>query len=332
MITYNHVALTYDVTGQVVSFWPPQAEVIASGAPTAAATYSVWGGTQANDETAKFTGSATLDSVATTVDAASGYSQANRQKVNVASTSNITVGHRYLLTNAQGQREQVVVTYIASDDYVLVEEPLAYDYTTADTLKGLRHYFTIDAAFIADASNINAAGNIDLFQRDSSAGEYPPFRVRWTYTTGSISRITWTTFDVVRQAAKSRLSISDLRALFPDVIFQEQIAQRGQDFAPQLVAAERDVSIDARTAGYDPDQVRDAEIWDRLVLQKWAVIIGEGLMFGGADISQWLERATGKYTTMFEKTIGTTLRAFIDASNTGGITTNPPRQLWLGER
>ena len=68
MITYNHVALTYDVTGQVVSFWPPQAEVIAAGAPTAAATYSVWGGTQANDETAKFTGSATLDSVATTVD------------------------------------------------------------------------------------------------------------------------------------------------------------------------------------------------------------------------------------------------------------------------
>src|SRR5687768_5184822 len=128
MITFNHVALTYNVTGQVVSFFPPIAELLANGAPTSAATYKVYGGTQGNDETPKFTGTASLDAVATTVDAASGYSTTNRQKVNLTATTSITVGYRYLLENANGQRETVVVTYIASADYVLVEEPLCYDY------------------------------------------------------------------------------------------------------------------------------------------------------------------------------------------------------------
>jgi hypothetical protein len=332
MITFNHVALTYGVTGAVVQFFPPQAELLANGAPASAATYSVYGGTQSNDDTAKFSGTATLDAVSTTVDAASGYTQTNRQKVNLTATTSIVVGYRYLVTNANGQREIVVPTHIVSDDYILVEEPLCYDYASGATFKGLRHYFTIDATFIADASNINAPGLVDLFNRLGDQGEFPPFRVRWSYTTGSIAQLTWTTFDVVRQAAKTTLSIHDLRALFPDVIFQEHIAERGQKFTSQLVAAERDCAIDARSSGYDPDQIRDAEIWNRIVLQKWAVLIGEGMLFGGADIAAWLTMQREKYTQLFEKTIGTTLRAWIDTSSTGGISTDPPRQMWLGER
>lgn len=334
-MTYNHVSLTFGQTGQVVEFYPPQGQLVAFGAPTVAASYSVYGGTQSNDETAKFSGTATLDPVATTFDAASGYSvTANRQRVNLASTSDIAVGGRYLLTNAQGQREYVTVTAISTDAYVDVEEPLCYDYASGDTFKGIRHYFTVDPTFVADPGNLNSAASSPLLEERGGGDivKVPPFRVRWSYATGSVAYRTWTTFDLVRQPAVSNLSIHDLRGELPDVVFNDWIAQRGQDFMPQLEAAHRDARLAARVARYDPDSFRDPEVWDRIVLNKWKVQIGKALLFGGADVGAWLDMAIADDTKFFEKSIGTALNAFQDTNGTGGATINPPRQLWLGSR
>ena len=205
MPNFYHVSLVYGLTGQAVEYYPPAAEVIWDGAPTAGATYRVYAGTASNDDTAEIgPSSATLDAVATTVDAASGYSQTNRRKVNLTATTSIVVGRRYLLANAYGQREVVTVTYIASADYVEVEEPLAFDYTTADTFKGLRHVFTIDATFIADVNNINISGyGTGLEASADTTTSSPPWRVEWRYTTGSTDRRSWTTFDVSRAPTKA---------------------------------------------------------------------------------------------------------------------------------
>lgn len=333
MAIFNHVALVYGQTGQVVSFYPPMSEVLAYGHATSGATYRVFAAGQSNDDTPELgPSSATLDAVATTVSTASGYSQSNRQRLNLTATTNVAVGRRYLLANAQGQREIVVPTLVETA-YVDLEEPLAFDYAiTTSTFKGLRHYYTIDATFIATASKINVYGPAPLDGGASTSTAAPPYRVEWRYTLGTTDLRTITTFDVARKPAKSTVGIADLRGLVPDVVWHEWITQRGQDFAPQLEAAERDVAIDARAAGYDPNAVVDPQIWDRLVLQRWALTIGKALLFTGADIDPWLSMTAQDYTRMFEKTIGTTLRAWVDTGAAGAVTAEPARQLWLRGR
>jgi hypothetical protein len=335
MATFNHVALAFGQTGQVVQFYPPMAEVLAYGAPTAAATYRVLQGTQSNDSPVLFSGTATLDTVSTTVNAGTGYTQGlNRQLVSLTSTTGITVGRRYLLQNAQGQRE-ICVPYMVDVANISVEEQLAYDFTVGtSTFVGLRHSFVIDPTFIVDLSRINVYGALSpmYFQATTTSTQAPPYRVEWRYTTGTVDQRTWTTFDVARQPAKANLSITDLRGILPDVVFAEWISQRGQDFAPQLEAAQRDMQIDARAAGYDPDAIRDPQVWDRLTLQKWVVIIGKALLFNGANVSAWLEMAMTDYTRMFEKLIGTSLRAWVDTGSVGAITVDPARQLWFRGR
>lgn len=330
---FNHVSLVYGMVGQTVPFYPPDAELVREGAPTAAATYKVYAGTSSNDDAVEFEGTATLDSVSTTVDAASGYTQTNRQRLYVAATTSISVGERYLVTNAGGQREVITVALIASADYVDLEEPLTYDYASGATVKGIRHYFTVDSTFIADESNITVAGSSALLGQSLGTDTLaPPFRVEWRYTTGSTAQRTWTSLAVVRQVAKSRLTSEQLRGVMPDVLFLEWVVQRGQDFAPQLELAEGDTRLRARAAGFDPDAVRDPEAWDRMVLYAWVTAILRAQFLGGADVGLALEAARSDETIFFEKMLGTALRAFIDTGTKGSITPSPARQLWLRGR
>lgn len=327
-----HISLVFGLTGQTVGFYPPDAELVREGAPTAAATYKVYAGTASNDDAVEFEGTATLDSVSTTVDAASGYTQTNRQRLYVTATTSMTVGERYLVTNAGGQREVVTVALIAAADYVDLEEPLAYDYAAGATVKGIRHIFTVDPTFIVDESTITVAGSTALLGAESTSGPAPPFRVEWRYTTGSTAQRTWTSLAVVRQVAKSRLSSEQLRGVMPDVLFLDWVVQRGQDFAPQLELAEGDLRLRARAAGFDPDAVRDPEAWDRMVLYGWVTAILRAQFLGGADVGPALESARSDETIFFEKMLGTALRAFVDTGTKGSITPQPARQLWLRGR
>lgn len=341
MRRYNHTPLIYNRTGQVVSFYPPDAELVAEGAPTSAATYSVWAGAQSNDDTAKFTGTSTLDGVSTTVDVASGYAQTNRSKLYVAATSSgspvwsIGVGERYLVSNTNGQREIIQVRAITADDSVDLEEDMSFNYPiTSSTLKGIRHYFTIDATFIQTVANINVYGATTLATTlggviGSSSTQAPPYRVRWIYTTGSITRESWTSFDVVRKPAKANLSITDLRSVAPDVAYLEPLTQRGQDWAPQLLRAEMDVGLDLRANGCDAEQVTDPEFYDRLVLWRWIVNIGQALWMGSGEQPDWYEHFRTEYTQLREKYTASGNKAWRDVGTTGGTSLAPPSNLWL---
>src|SRR6056300_1287193 len=111
----HRASLRYNVTGQTVSLYAPQWR---NGAPSAAAAYSVWAGSDDNDQAAEFTGTATADAVSTTVDAASGYSQADRRELYLAATTSIEIGDFYLLTDAEGRVERVEVVAIDSANLV----------------------------------------------------------------------------------------------------------------------------------------------------------------------------------------------------------------------
>lgn len=340
MPRYNHVSLFYNGTGQTLEYYPADAEVILDGPPTSAATYTGFAGTTSNDDTAEFgPTAATLSSVSGTILLATGSSQSNRRRIYPSTVTGINVGEKYVLANPQGQREVFRAASVNSSGtlYVDAEYDLSFDYAVSgsSTLKGLRHSFTIPAAFITDSAKINYYGSysrplpaeIEL----DTAGLAPPYRLRWHYTTGGgVVREAWTTFDVVRQSAGHNVTIQDLKELFPDAVWEEWIGQTGQHFQPQIDAAFERVKFDIRMAGYDPDAVRDPQVLDQLVLRCLLVTLAEaGLSPPGYSNREFRELSAANYQNMFNQAIGVALRTWIDSSGTGAVAPKPAVQLFL---
>lgn len=327
----THAALIYGVTGQTLEFYPPIDEIVADGGPpSAAATYAVFRGQQDNDDTPILTGTATLDSVSTTIQNLPGPAADNRSNVQLTSGTGVAIGRRYLLTNVStgGSQSQLVVVKQVSGTTITAETEIWTSFQPLSTFKGLRQSFTVDSTFIQTQSNINVFGalvdRVLPFDSGDTNTLAPPYRVRWSYATaGGTSRRHWTTFDVCRQPAQHDVTVENIRALVPDVVWNEWTQQRGHDFAPQIAEAFERVRFDIRMAGYDPNMITDPQIMDRLVM-----------LAAVARIMRALERDTGNeyetdYRNAFEKAIGTGLRTWMQTDSSGAVTPSPARQLWL---
>lgn len=331
--------LVYNVTGQVLEWYPPFAEVMVDGAP-AAASVRAFKPTQSDDATdlAIALATATLDTVNTTVSGASGYMQANRSHLLLTSATGVVVGRQYLLESATGQREIVVPAAVKTGggDYADLEKPLQYDYTTSATFKGLRQTFAIPNAFIQDSNNITAFGNLVLLGTPLGvpfdAQDAPPFRAEWQYTLGGIARRIWSSFIVARKQVKNSLTVQHLRQILPDVALSEWATQRGQDYLPQLIAAEREVEIDTRLAKYDPDSIIDPRLWNQLVLYRWVVVIARGRVGSDGSVPESVARFDQEYRNLFNNAIGVTCKAFRSLGNSGAVTLNPPTAVFLRGR
>lgn len=324
-------ALIYNLTGQVVQLYLPEQEVITYGPPTAAAAYSAWRGDRSNDDTAEFSGTATLDAVSTTVSAAAGASQAIRRQVTLTSVSNIKPRTSYVLANVSGQRE-IVTPWEVGAAVVKLENELRNDYPiTSSTFKGLRHYFTIDSSFIQDAAKINAFTALDHGDIIRRVEPSPPYRLRWRYTTADgIAREHWTYFDVVRQRGTHNVTAADLRAHFPDILDEEWRSQRGQQFAQQIDAGWDRFCFDLRCTGYPIDALREGPVVDELVLRASLMIIAAGgAAPGSRELNDYIRETREDYTRMFERAIGGALKAWIDTGTTGAIDPQPLRQTRL---
>lgn len=306
----TRASVVYGVTGQILELYPPE------GVPSSAATYKVYRADQSNDSAVEFEGTATADSVTTTVDAASGFSQTNRRKVNLTATTSIAIGRRYIIENAESQKETLSPTKIASGDYVENATDLAYDYATGATFKGFRQSFTVDATFIADESNITHADGTS-------------YRVLWSYTVGGIPCRRWTYFDVVRQAKLHNVTADDLMELWPDVKGEEWIEQRGEQFKKQIDAAFERVTFDAKMAGVEVYRLRDGQYLDELVRQCALMVIAEtGTAPGGRDPEVYAVERRKRYESDFNNAIAF-LKLPIDQGSEGGSTGEPLRTLWF---
>jgi hypothetical protein len=306
----TRASIVYGVTGQTLDVYPPE------GVPGAAASYSVFRAGQSNDDTAEFSGTATADSVSTTVDASSGYSQTNRRKLFRTATTNIAIGRKYIVTNALGQKEIVTPVKIASGDYIENDIDLAYDYSSGATFVGYRQYFTVDATFVATESKITS---------DPSNS----YRVLWSYSIGGVPHRRWTYFDLVRQAKLHNVTADDLMELWPDMASDEWIEQRGEQFARQIDAAFERVTFDAKMAGVELYKLRDGQYLDELVRQCALMLIAEtGLAPGGRDQEVYAIERRKRYEADFNNAI-TFLKLPVDQGSEGGTTGEPIRQLFF---
>lgn len=307
----NRTPLVYGLTGQTLEMYPME------GVPSAAATYSIWRGQDSNDATALFTGTATRDSTSQTITSASGYSQANRRKLNMTATTGLTVGRRYVVANALGQYENATVTAVSADVYAETSRDLAYDYAAAETstVKGFRQSFTIDPDFIADTSRLN--------------DEAYPYRVLWTYTVAGVVRKHWTYFDVVRGAWQHGVTIADLAAYWADVNYQGDRDDYGDQARKKIEAASQRVQMDLKNRGIDPNTVADGPVRDELVRnQVFCLYAREGKAPGGREPEAFRREMTAIYMRDLEAAVSSgSLKMSQD--KTGAVTAEPWRNLWL---
>lgn len=164
-------------------------------------------------------GSATVDTTSLNPSATAGPGQANPRRITFASTTGITVGRKYLLTE-DGHSEIVEIVGLSTDAYADTKHPLIGTYTTAATLQGL--------TLTASLTNTIAA-NEDYVDYDE------PLRIVWTYANGEIHQ---DQIRVVRQD-HGDLNLAEIagviRDLFPDI--GQRMEYQGRGTLESMIAA-----------------------------------------------------------------------------------------------
>jgi hypothetical protein len=263
----KRLALTYNLTSpaQLFELYPPE------GVPSAAATYSVWAGYRGDDEDAEFSGTATADTYSQAVATASGYTQTNRRRVNVAVTAGLVVGRLYRIENADGQSEVFKATAISLNAYVEAEYDLAYDYLSATaTLKGFRQTFSPPNVFVQDESKLNA--------------EAYPYRLRWDYTVGGVARRFFQYFDLLRHEPRDGVGDEDLKDAWPDIAYLMEATRRDR----VLGEARAQLDTDLRLRGVDPAELAQQPVHAQLVKQCFAMLAVQS----GAAVPQGFDAPT----------------------------------------
>jgi hypothetical protein len=281
-------SITFNVLGQTLSYR------VLEGRPTAA-TFDVFRDYMLDNGTAEFSGTATIDSVNTTVSATSGAGQADPQKLSLTSTAAIVVGTKYLLV--ESQKTEWVEPVEVTATYIRCRHPIASSFTTSATLVGTK----ITAA-------VNATWVTNLAKMSNTYEPAPDFRVRWAYTVAGVALSNYSFFDLVRQAISHHVDIDDINARAPGLRDKLPIEYQTENGRPLVDAAWRCVRADLYASKLSIDAMRDSEGLDELVILRALTILGEG---GWApprlDPLQWAALKMANYERFFEKNYGVTL-------------------------
>lgn len=303
----THDAIYNVTTQEDVEMYPPE---WADGVPSSGSC-SVFDGDRSLDDTADFSPTVNVDSVSTTLGADSGSTQTTKNKVSLVSTSSIVIGRHYLIENADGQRELVTPKRIVSSSYIEAEDDLRNVYASGvSTFKGLRMTFPIDATWAATESNILGPTS-------------PPYKAVWAYTVNSLSRRHYTYLRLVRQKAKHGVMISDITRRWADAPDQEFRQHRGLALRYAIDDAWGDFRFDVRAEGYEPAQIRDTELVDRIVLAGALHRLARtGNTPGNRDTEVVIKECKDEYDRLFTKVISS-LKVGIDEGTDGAQSVAP---------
>lgn len=304
--------ILYDVTGQSLYWDAPE------GQPSSVTSAYVYDTLYSDDDTAETatTGSPSVDSVSTTVDAASGYSQSDRKTVSLTSTTGIEIGRRYLLTAADGSREWVEVTAIDSGSSVTARYPLQNDYATGATFEGTRISISLLDSWIQDKGNLK-----------DRIGE-PDYRVRWVYVVGGVTYVHDSYFDVVRYSAGHSVTPQDVAARSPAFLSDLPADDRSDRGRSIIDSAFDVVKMDLLDIGVDVAAVRDSERLDELIIRKTLAMWQMGLLYQAGTTAEAASAAQSEYADFLDKQIRVTSRAEMDPYNDGSGHRVRPQNVW----
>lgn len=304
--------VVFDVTGQTVSYRVMQ------GRPTSA-TFDVFHDYADDNSTALFSGTATVDSVSTVVDASSGPSQTDPHKINLTATTGIvTTGTKYLISEA-GRSEWVSPVHIVSADYIRARHPLKNDYTNAATFVGTTITAAIESTFVAEIGKLS-----------DPLDHGPSYRVRWEILVGGVTTVAYSYFDLVRAAVTHQVDIDDINARAPglaDSLPTEYMFEQGR---PLVDAAWRAVQADLATLRIDTDAIRDDQILDELLILRALNVLATGgwrpLSFG--TIGDYIAATQAQYDRFLEKNFQAVLSRRIGVGTGGGAEVKAAAPYW----
>lgn len=248
--------IAFGVTGQTL------VHRVLQGRPTSA-TYAVFHENTTDDGAAEWSGSATVESVDTTLDAAAGVGEADRTLISLTAGggTSVTVGRRYRISQ-NGRAEWILIVEKNGDDLV-ASAPLQNAYTAGADFEGTHISATVDATWVADDSHLS----------DSDA--VPDYRVRWAIVVAGATYIEHTFFDLVRGAIGHGITMHDLEDRFFNMLDSLPVNHRDNGGMRILDAAWRDVQADLKASHINGAALRDAELVDQLVIHRVRLVFAE---------------------------------------------------------
>lgn len=249
--------LLFGVVGQTLS------HRVMQGRPTSA-TFTVLEDYANDDATAEFSGTATVDAVTTTVNAASGNATTDPHKINLTATTNIVTGRKYLL-GQNSKQEWVEPIEIVSASHIRVRHPLRNDYTTGATFVGTTITAAVDATWVAAEANLS--DHLD---------PNPDYRVRWSIVVDGATHISYSYFDLVRSTVTHGVDIEDLNARAPGLHDTLPIEYQAEQGRPLIDSAWRSVQAKLSSLKIDTDALRDDQFIDELVILRCLYMLASG--------------------------------------------------------
>lgn len=292
--------ITYGITGQLL------AHRVMQGQPSSA-TFKVFRDYAGDDQAVEFEGTATIDSVDTTVAAAAGLGQADPHRVALASTSGIVTTRKYLLEEDGVQVWVQPIEVFAA--YIRVRHPLRRAFTTAATLKGTTITATVDATWVADEGHLS--DHLD---------PNPDYRVRWEYVVAGTTAVSYSYFDLVRAPVVHGVDIEDIEAAAPglhDTLPTDYRIDQGRSL---IERAWRSLQAELAAMKVDTDAIRDEQLLGELVIARALVV----LALGGwrpqpwPSVTEYLVEVRWEYHRLLEKNFQVGNSRRLAAGTTGG--------------
>jgi hypothetical protein len=302
--------VVYGRTGQTLLLRVPQ------GRPSAA-TFEVFAESVGDDGTAEFSGTATVDTVNTTLSAAAGPAQADPRRVELASTTGIIAGRKYLLS--EGQVAEWVEPIEVAGAYVRLRDRLLHNFTTSATFVSTYVSADVDDVWVADRANLS-----DL------SGPNPDYRVRWVATVGGVEREVYSFFDLVRAPFEHAVSIGDVALRFPGVAEMLHASDRTDQARALIDSAWRMVRLELAASGLNDTAIMEHEALDEAVTYAARLVLAEGGTHPRSmDAAGFAEIARATYERFMEKHFLVLLRPRVAVGSDSAAVTKTAQPFWV---
>lgn len=316
----RHAEIIFGLTGQSFTYDPPEGR--ASGTPTV----QVFSTSTDDDGTAESatTGSASVDSVNTTISAAAAIGD---NTLTLTSGTGVAKNRRYLLTDADGNQEWIECIGI-NGTAARLRQPLINAYASGATFVGCRISISVDSTWVATRSKLTDVLGASWRTDDASGSDVVAgaagYRLRWSYTVGGVATIGVSYADLVRYQAKNIVSALDVDRTFPGWIDSLAIDYREDQGAALVEEAFRTVKMDALADAQLVRRIRDTQVLSELVIYRANVLAVQNNVVRGAADPRTLEIARDLYEQRYVSLIR---EPKVAADQTGGGSNGEARRL-----
>lgn len=184
-------------------------------------------------------GSATVDSLSLTTDAAAGDGEIDQAKVPVTSTTGASVGQTAVIVASDGSFELFEVSAVETDDYLRARHPLVGLYASGSSVLGVQ---------------LTAPVPSSVYDEEEYVEMEEGLRVVWEFTTGGVLRKHQQQIRVVYQAeADVGLGFVEakIRNAYPDIVDR---VNNSQEISGWIGAAKDEIYARFRARNMRPEQ------------------------------------------------------------------------------